>query len=77
VKFDLPVLDWMNGVLVEPPFSVQPLTPQIADQSAALSGELLPDPADRLVVGSALVLDCDLITADSKIHASGLVRCIW
>ena len=37
----------------------------------------LPDPADRLIVGTALRLDVPLITKDSRIAESGLVETIW
>jgi PIN domain nuclease of toxin-antitoxin system len=77
VELDEAVLTWMHKVLAEEPFSLQPLSPAVADQGAALSSEILPDPSDRLIVATALVLDCPLVTKDSRIHASGLVECIW
>jgi PIN domain nuclease of toxin-antitoxin system len=38
---------------------------------------VLPDPWDRLIVATAVVLDAPLVTRDRRIEKSGLVRTIW
>ena len=35
------------------------------------------DPADRIIVATALYLGASVVTHDEKIKASGLVPCIW
>jgi PIN domain nuclease of toxin-antitoxin system len=36
-----------------------------------------PDPADRVIVATALMRGLPLLTKDASIHASGQVSCIW
>ena len=43
------------------------LTPQIAIESANLPGDLHRDPADQIIVATARVLDCSLLTRDERI----------
>ncbi len=43
----------------------------------AASFTMLADPYDRLIVAQARVAGLPLITGDSKIHESGLVRTVW
>jgi PIN domain nuclease of toxin-antitoxin system len=35
------------------------------------------DPADRVIVATALVQDVPLLTADTEIHRFGGVSCVW
>jgi PIN domain nuclease of toxin-antitoxin system len=46
---------------------IEPLTDVICLESVNLPGQFHRDPADRLIVALARVLDADLITADDKI----------
>lgn len=43
----------------------------------AVEAEMHPDPADRMIVATALYLGADLATCDAKIRNSGLVSCVW
>ncbi len=43
------------------------LTPEIAIQSTRLPGKFHRDPTDRIIVATARVYDCPLITSDDKI----------
>jgi PIN domain nuclease of toxin-antitoxin system len=45
------------------------LSPSIAVESTILPSEFHKDPADRLIVATARVHDCPLMTADAKILA--------
>ena len=59
-----------------PFFSFVPITPRIA----VLSVQLEPfhaDPADRLIVATAMHYGGLLITSDSKIHNFAQVRAVW
>jgi PIN domain nuclease of toxin-antitoxin system len=44
-----------------------PLTPRIAVESTQLPGSFHRDPADQIIVATARVYDCSLLTADGKI----------
>ncbi len=43
------------------------LTPQIAIESTRLPGEFHRDPADQIIVATARIHDCPLLTVDDKI----------
>ncbi len=60
-------LDWMNHALSAPGVSLCPFTPEIAYESANLPGDFHGDPADRLIVASARILNSILVTFDGKI----------
>lgn len=53
------------------------LTPEVAATAAQLSGSVPTDPADRLLVATALVHAVPLVTSDDRILSSGSCRTIW
>lgn len=62
-----PVLRWLEISLSLPNVILLPLSPRIAVESNNLPDEFHRDPADRIIVATARVYDCPLITYDSKI----------
>ena len=45
------------------------MTPAIAVESTILPGAFNRDPADQIIVATARILDCPIITTDQKILA--------
>jgi PIN domain nuclease of toxin-antitoxin system len=62
---------------VETLFVVLPMTARICAGSMELPRTFPKDPADRIIVATALVGGMPLITADREIQRSKLVRTIW
>ena len=60
-----------NEMLAAPGLHLVPLTPEIAVQSTRLPGTVHGDPADRILIATARVLNATLLTADAKIRAYG------
>jgi len=60
-------LDWLNQALSGPGISLYPLTPAIAYESSNLPGNFHGDPADRMIVACARILNGKLLTLDGKI----------
>ena len=58
-------------------YRVLPISPKIAEVSMQLFTRSHSDPADRLIAATALAHNLPLITADTRILASGEVPCIW
>ena len=54
-----------------------PLTPQIAATAAVLPLEVGRDPADRLIVATAIEYAAPLVTKDRRIREAGVVETIW
>jgi PIN domain nuclease of toxin-antitoxin system len=78
VVLDVPLVEWFERALSAPRFELQPITPEIAIDSASYGKSALHgDPCDRLIVATARVLKIPLVSGDSRIHDSGLVQCIW
>jgi len=59
--------DWIDQALVYPGIRLLELTPRIAVESIQLPGSFHRDPADQIIVATARVWNCPLLTADNKI----------
>ena len=66
---DRPVKKWIDEALVESGCELLPLTPAIVVESTQLPEPFHRDPADQLLVATARILDCALLTEDTKIRA--------
>lgn len=77
IQVSVPTETFINSILQARDMRVIPLSPTIAAQSVALPRSLNADPADRLIVASALVEGVGLITADSNIRKVKLLPTIW
>jgi PIN domain nuclease of toxin-antitoxin system len=60
--------EWFTDALAYPGVTLVDLTPQIAIESTQLPGQFHRDPADQIIVATARVLGCDLLTADQRIR---------
>jgi PIN domain nuclease of toxin-antitoxin system len=61
------VAEWFDQALSYPGIRLLELTPRIVVESTKLPGTFHRDPADQLIVASARIFDCPLITVDEKI----------
>jgi PIN domain nuclease of toxin-antitoxin system len=59
--------DWFKQALSYPGILLLELTPEIALESTRLPGEFHRDPADQIIVATARVRGCPLVTSDEKI----------
>ena len=66
-------LNWIRKALSAPGILVCPLSPEIAVDSVNLPGTFHGDPADRIIVASARLLNATLVTSDRQIlrYAAG------
>ena len=66
---DRPILDWVVAAHTEPQIRSEPISMQIAVRAGTLGAEgFHGDPADRIIVATALFLRCPLATMDEKIR---------
>ena len=77
LAFDRPVDVWLDQGLALPRVRLLPLDPAVAVRVADLAEEMHGDPADRMIVATALVARAPLVTKDRRIHESGVVSAIW
>lgn len=59
--------EWLHTALQYPGLQLLTLTPEIVIESTRLPGEFHRDPADQIIVATARIYDCPLLTVDSKI----------
>jgi len=59
--------EWFEQALSYPGVQILALTPEIAIASTHLPGEFHRDPADQIIVATARVYGCSLVTSDDKI----------
>ena len=69
LSLPVPVGEWLDQALAYPGVRLLELTPRIAVESTQLPGTFHRDPADQLIVATARVYDCPLVTLDGKIRA--------
>ena len=68
VELSYPVDEWLNYAIAYPGVQLLPLTLPIIVQSTQLAG-FHNDPADQIIVATAKVHNCLLLTVDEKILA--------
>ena len=62
-----PVAEWIAQALAYPGVRLLYLTPRIAVESTKLPGTFHRDPADQIIVATARIRGCPLLTADARI----------
>lgn len=60
-----------------PKLRIVPVTDGIAIEAGLLSGDFPGDPADRIIVATALDLRVPLVTRDERIRSSQLLETVW
>ena len=68
-RLELPVSleKWLDQALRYPAVQIIELTPAIAVESTRLPGEFHRDPADQIIVATARIMKCKLVTSDERI----------
>ena len=76
ITFDRAPLDWIEQALALPRVELLPLTTAVAVKATQLGG-FHGDPADRLIVATALLAGATLVTKDQNIRSYGPVANVW
>jgi PIN domain nuclease of toxin-antitoxin system len=61
------IAGWMGQALSYPGVQLLELSPRIAIESTQLPGQFHRDPADQIIVATARVFACQLVTLDRNI----------
>lgn len=72
-----PIVEWLQDSLERSSTQVVELTLSIGALAGSLETELVRDPADRVIIATALHAQVPLVTKDHKIIAAGVVATIW
>ncbi|HEY3128405.1 MAG TPA: type II toxin-antitoxin system VapC family toxin [Acidobacteriota bacterium] len=77
LRLNMDVRDWIEKVETLPFLNFIPVDNKIALKSVYLPGPLHGDPADRIIIATALMHDAVLVTRDEKIISYPHVRTLW
>jgi PIN domain nuclease of toxin-antitoxin system len=64
-----PVGQWLRQALSYPGIQLLPLSPEIAVESTQLPGTFHRDPAHQIIVATARIYNCPLVTMDQNIRS--------
>jgi PIN domain nuclease of toxin-antitoxin system len=67
LKLPLSVGDWMEQAFAYPGMRLLPLSPEVAVEATRLPGLFHRDPADQIIVATARIYRCPLLTSDKKL----------
>ena len=74
IELDLPVEDWVERFVSRPGLEAVALGQAAAARAYRLQGLEHRDPADRLLIASAIELGCPLVTYDDRIRRFARTR---
>jgi PIN domain nuclease of toxin-antitoxin system len=77
LKLTIDVRDWIAKCEALPFFNFVPVDNAIFARSVFLAGPLHADPADRIIIATALTRDIPIVTKDRKIRNYPRVQSIW
>ncbi len=77
LKLTIDVRDWIAKCESLPFFNFVPVDNAIFMRSVFLPGPLHADPADRIIIATALMQEIPIVTKDRKIRTYRRVRSIW
>lgn len=77
LELAMPVADWIARSEALPFLGFVPVDNHIAVRSVQLNGEAAKDPADRIIIATALCLGACLVTKDRKIRDDPGVETVW
>ena len=77
IEFDRPTLTWVRQALLLPRIELLALTPEVCIRAAELGPAFPGDPADRMIVATAIEARAVLLTRDKRLRTSELVDTVW
>ena len=77
LELESPLAQWLADLRVLPELQFQPVTAEIAEVAGSFDEVTPGDPADRIIVATALTLRAKLVTADSRLRESPSVVTVW
>ena len=77
IKFAVSLEQWLKDLRALPELRLEPVTGDIASLAGTLDQSLPGDPADRIIVATAMTLHARLLTADDRLRQSQKVETVW
>jgi PIN domain nuclease of toxin-antitoxin system len=77
LKLGVSLDQWLRDLRTLPDLRLEPVTAGIAQLAGTLEASLPGDPADRIIVATAIELKAKLVTADDRLRLSPRVETVW
>jgi PIN domain nuclease of toxin-antitoxin system len=77
LKLQVSLDQWLRDLRILPDLRLEPVTADIAHLAGTLEPALPGDPADRIIVATAIELKAKLVTADTRLQQSARVETVW
>lgn len=77
ISVDRGPLEWMRQALAQPRVELIPVTPEVAVTAAQLGESFPGDPADRLIVATAIQEGVGLVTKDDRLRRIQSLDTVW
>lgn len=68
---------WLKDLRSLPDLRLEPVTVDVAQLAGVLESSLPGDPADRIILATAIDLKARLVTADARLRQSHRVETVW
>ncbi len=72
-----PLDQWLADLRALPELEFHPVSAEIAELAGSFDQATPGDPADRIIVATALTLRAKLVTADERLRASPTIVTVW
>lgn len=77
LDLELPVSEWLDELHRIAELRIEPVGTQVAQLAGGFPASVPGDPADRIIVATAVALRAKLVTADAKLRRMPQVQSIW
>lgn len=77
LKLAVPLEQWLSDLRLLPELRFEPVSADIAQLAGAFEEAMPGDPADRIIVATAVKLQARLVTADNRLRQSRRVETVW
>lgn len=77
ISIEVGFIEFINLIKATNNIILKGITPEIAELSTKLEPSINPDPADRIICATAITNNATLITKDSNLLKSSVVKTLW
>jgi PIN domain nuclease of toxin-antitoxin system len=77
LELGVPLDQWLADLRMLPEIQFESVSAEIAEIAGGFDDTTPGDPADRIIIATALTLGAKLVTADERLRASSTVATVW
>jgi PIN domain nuclease of toxin-antitoxin system len=77
LELESPLGQWLADLRSLPDLSFEPVNLEIAQLAGGFEENVPGDPADRIIIATALTLGAKLVTADQRLRSAPHISVVW